>query len=113
MPYQLDAKSIKILRKLYKKPMADVKYKALLGWTDDSQLNEVDSFLRREGLVKSIIVDGVKDGAGGYIDGTVVRRYEITHSGKTAVEQNQSAGMAVAWNCLKDFLQTIFPFLPL
>ncbi len=112
MPYQLDAKSTKILRKLYKKPLADVEYKAILCWTDDSQLNEVDSFLRREGLVKSIIVDGVKDGAGGYIDGTVVRRYEITHSGRVAVEQSQSAGMVGAFGHLMSFLQMIRSFLP-
>lgn len=110
---QLDKISLKALRKLYKAPMAEEEYRAVLGWAENDQFNEVDSFLRKNKLVKRVIVSGVEDGAGGYVDGTVVSRYEIMLDGKTAVEQNQSAGMAVAWNCLKDFLQTIFPFLPL
>ena len=105
--------SLKVLKRLYNAPMAEEEYKAVLGWTEKDQFNEVDSFLRKNKLVKRVIVSGVEDGAGGYVDGTVVSRYEIMLDGKKAVEQNQSAGMAVACNCLRDFLQTIFPFLPL
>lgn len=108
MPYELDAKSIKILKKLYKKPLSDVEYKDLIGWTDDSQLNEVDSFLRKNNLIKSVVIDGVEDGAGGYIDGTVVRRYEITIDGKAEVEhlgRDQK-------NFLLRLLDSLLSFLP-
>lgn len=113
MPYELDAKSLKVLKKLSKGPLSEKDYKSLIGWMDGSQSNEIDSFLRKNHFVRYIIVDGISDGAGGYIDDTVVRQYEIMLDGRKAVEQNQSAGMAAAWGCLKDFLQTIFPFLPL
>ena len=110
---ELDKISLKVLKKLYKAPMTEEEYKSVLGWTEKDQFNEVDSFLRKNKLVKRVIVSGVEDGAGGYIDGTAVSRYEIMLDGRKAVEQNQSAGMAAVWSCLKDFLQTIFPFLPL
>ena len=109
---ELDKISLKALRKLYRAPMTEEEYKAVLGWTEKNQFNEVDSFLRKNELVKSIIIDGVKDGAGGYIDGTVVRRFEITRSGRAALEQSQSAGREGAFGHLMHFLQTIRSFLP-
>lgn len=110
---QLDKISLKALRKLYKAPMAEEEYRAVLGWAEKDQFNEVDSFLRKNKLVKRVIISGVEDGAGGYVDGTIVSRYEIMLDGRKAVEQYRLAGMAAVCNCLRDFLQTIFPFLPL
>lgn len=105
---ELDKISLKALRKLYKAPMTEEEYKAVLGWTEKNQFNEVDSFLRKNELVKSIIIDGVKDGAGGYIDGTVVRRFEITRSGRAEVEhlgRDQK-------NFLLRLLDSLLSFLP-
>lgn len=110
---QLDKISLKALRKLYKAPMAEEEYRAVLGWAEKDQFNEVDFFLRKNKLVKRVIISGVEDGAGGYVDGTVVSQYEIMLDGRKAVEQYRLAGMAAVCNCLRDFLQTIFPFLPL
>lgn len=106
---ELDKISLKALRKLYKSPMNEEEYKAVLGWTEKDQFNEVDSFLRKNKLVESIIIDGVKDGAGGYIDGTVVRCYEITRSGRAEVEHLAQDRR----NLLLRLLDNLLSFLPL
>lgn len=108
MPYELGAKSLKVLKKLSKGPLSEKDYKSLIGWMDGSQSNEIDSFLRKNNLVKYVIIDGIKDGAGGYIDDTVVRRYEITRNGRAEVER-----LAQDRRNLLRLLDTLLSFLPL
>lgn len=37
MPYELDAKSLKVLKKLSKGPLSEKDYKSLIGWMGVSQ----------------------------------------------------------------------------
>lgn len=52
MPYELDAKSLKVLKKLSKSPLSEKDYKSMISWTDGSQSNEIDSFLRKKTFCK-------------------------------------------------------------
>lgn len=109
IPMEPDKISLKILKKLYKSPISEKEYKAVLGWIEKDQFNDVDSFLRKNNLVKYVIIDGIKDGAGGYIDDTVVRRYEITRNGRAEVERLAQDRR----NLLLRLLDTLLSFLPL
>lgn len=83
---ELDKVSKKALKSLYKSDMDDLAFCALIGWSDRSQPNEVEQFLRAEGLI-AVHVDGFPDGEGGYVDDTVIRTYSIKRRGRVAVEQ--------------------------
>lgn len=85
MDLELDKLSVKVLDALYKKDLTGDKIAEMIGWLDQSQPNEIISYLRRESLI-SVKISGEPDGEGGYIDETVTHTYSITRRGRAFIE---------------------------
>jgi len=85
----LDKISMKLLEELYKKDLSEEDVNKIINRTDIFQPDPHLSQLK--GLIISHIVEGVKDGAGGYADESVKRVYSITPDGRAVVEQDRKS----------------------
>lgn len=101
---EMDAISIKVLKEAAKAPLSQSKYDTLIGYTDKSQPNDVDAFLRAEKLIDRRLVYGIRDAEGGY--SVAIYEYSISRRGKAVLAQlRKEAGMNLA-----QVLANLFPF---